>query len=98
VRVIGGKLKAWIIVDYESPQDSQGGKYLSTKQLDYYDCKGRTVGTGQIVYYSMNLGQGDSVHSAMVPPEYVSYSDVVPDTVGEKMLNTICLKLPKQKK
>lgn len=88
-----GKLrKAWISYTYkESPSPTVSGKnYKSTKSLELFSCAERTNATYQTVFYADDFGLGSVVNIWQIQPKIAVFSEVVPDSVGETMINTVC--------
>jgi hypothetical protein len=87
------KIKVWVLWDYVSPQKTDSSpqkQYLSLKELSYYDCAERTRAPVQAVFYPGPFGTGESVETTVRDPSKVLFVDVVPDTVGESMLDRAC--------
>lgn len=64
--------------------------YRSSKALEYFDCEERKNGEIQATYYVGEFGAGESAGSVVWKLPQVSFSEVVPDTIGETMLNYVC--------
>jgi hypothetical protein len=94
VRFSGSNAKAWFLFDYSAPREvpvSYPTKtYQSVKQLNQFDCASGTSGVAQSLSFAGTAGEGEVVDSQSIQPTRVSYSDVVPDSVGETMLNRVC--------
>jgi hypothetical protein len=99
----GSWRKAWVSYTYGSPlkvSDYTTKTYQSIKNLSAFNCQDRTSASMQSVLYSGQYGNGDSVSSYVVPKNKLDFSDVVPDTHGEAILNFVCtypIRQPKQK-
>ena len=87
------KIKLWALWDYASTQKIDGApqkEYLSLKELSYYDCAERTRAAVQAVFYPGAFGMGESIETTVRDPSKVLFVDVVPDSLGEFMLNRAC--------
>jgi hypothetical protein len=94
-----GKAKAWFIVDLANERtDYAGRKFKSSKELVYFDCSARTSATLYHLTYSDQLGEGNTVWSSSVDKKNVTYLDVVPDSIGETLLDLVCSSVPKPQK
>jgi hypothetical protein len=95
--------KAWVMWNYAAGQktvDHPVSAYQSAKWLEYFSCEERASANVQAIYYSGFAGTGDSVRSYKYTVGPTSFSEVVPDSVGDTVLNYICddgkrRKLPK---
>lgn len=100
IRFQGSNAKVWVKWVYEKPQKIEGtypDKYFVLgKELSVYKCLDRTSGTVQSVKYS-SLEAGEVVESYSIAEKYWSFSEVVPDTMGETILSVVCKKRPKSK-
>lgn len=100
IRPAGDKLKAWILYNYSELQKNpflsydDTKKYKSTKQLYYFNCRERTSVPVQFAFYDDELGNGKGVYSLSLDPLKVTYSDVIPDTIGESLINLVCKYAP----
>jgi hypothetical protein len=91
----GKKLKVWDLTEYTAPQSSTADpsqKYLSSKNLWLLDCAQKTITVIQSVDYSGPIGTDNVVESYVFDPSIPKYKerDVVPDSVGEKIVNAAC--------
>ncbi|MCA8203743.1 hypothetical protein LGM71_22080 [Burkholderia sp. AU33545] len=90
----GSHAKAWFLQDnmysLDVPGSYAGTRYVSDKALVLFDCEQRTSAAAQTVYYDDHNGSGKVVWSWSTPPAKAMYSDVVPDTLGEAMLESVC--------
>lgn len=78
--------KAWLIYNYTN--NSLGRPHRSVKQLVYLKCKERTSAIAMKLTYAEENGEGRAVESRKV--DVPEYSDVVPDTFGEQILDLLC--------
>lgn len=91
---VGNYRKAWFRGDLTEQREVEGSypkkKWQSSKILYYFDCKAKLIGAFQEVLYEMiaNAGAVASTKSTRFDPK--SMDDVVPDSVGEKMMGIIC--------
>lgn len=85
--------KAWILQSYAKPQDDDSypkKQYLSSKVLQYFDCKGRTTGPIMIAKYAGLDGSGESIGTASIKFSPDILQEVIPDTSGESILKAAC--------
>ena len=85
-----GKIKAWFLYEYGGPQTADHKKYLSSKDLAYFDCTERSMVLVQIVRYEKQSGTGDVVSTIFIPMAPAWFEDVVPETLGETMQMFAC--------
>lgn len=86
-------MKAWFMFSYDSEKTQRAypfKKYQSGKQLNNFKCREKSSAVVQGVYYSKEYGTGEVVDSESIDPAKVRYDDVVPDTIGEAMLDAAC--------
>ena len=95
IRKRGNVAKMWYLTDYKSPQKEADGKsYSSEKVFAEYDCveiRRRFLST---IYYSDNMGKGETVLSHQYSDRYGDreWQDVVPDTIGMTEWKVACKK------
>ncbi len=93
IRTQGNSVKLWLKWVYDTPQEVEHTypvkKYTSTKSLDVYNCQDRTSTTLQTVRYSED---GSVVDSQIWKDLKSAYSEIVPDTIGESILDYVCLR------
>jgi hypothetical protein len=86
--------KAWFQYSYDVDQAGNSSTsfkiYRSTKTLEYFDCEEHTSAQVQVAYYSAIFGAGDFLGSIAVKPQAASFTEVIPDTVGEVLLEFVC--------
>ena len=83
--------RAWSLVSYAKEQlTPDGTPYLSMKALHKYSCKERTTTLLMQVYYSEQMGKGETVRSFKY--EKFEPEDVVPDSASDDALQMICRK------
>lgn len=86
--------KAWLTYSFDGDQPGNAGSgfksYRSSKALEYFDCEERTSASIQTAYYSAAFGTGDFLGSSVVKPQSAVFSEVIPDTVGETLLDYVC--------
>lgn len=83
-------VQAWLLTNYTYAQGEGGLKHHSTKFLQHYHCKNRTIGTSQAVYYAGPDATGNAVTSWSHPVSKVEMAAVVPDSLGELQLDLLC--------
>lgn len=89
----GKVVKAWFKTDYQEPQPASAGtaKYTAMKELFYFHCAEKTLGNVQRLEYG---DDGKTVYEFSLPAsEMPAMVDVVPDTLGEKMLKAACARV-----
>ncbi len=85
-------MTAWTQTEYKQAQvASNGKKYWSTTSFRYFDCRARKSAIEYIAIYDKQGGVVVSGNN----PDFSRYSSanwqrVVPDSVGEIELNTVC--------
>jgi hypothetical protein len=94
VASVGKHKKAWVQMNSAAPKETSGypkKKYQSARLLYMFDCQSKMLGTIQSVRYEEKLADGQVVENQSVKfhPQR-DLTDVVPDTVGEALLNTAC--------
>lgn len=90
---VSGYRKAWVRVDYLEAQQTSGypaKKFASAKFLYYFDCSGKLLATTQLVLYEKHFAEGEVVSSSSSKFDPKRLDDVVPDSVGENLLNVAC--------
>lgn len=91
IRSSGGKVKAWTRWSHNTPQEVKHSyppkTYTSSKDLAVYNCYERSSAVIQSTSYSQSGEVVDSRSGADVPS---AYSEVVPDSVGESILDAVC--------
>lgn len=85
-----GRIKAWLLESWIQPQRAPGLEkpYLSLKLFVTHDCAQRTYTEHQRVAYTEAEGTGEFVGSLQNPAP--SPADIIPDTVGEVVLERLC--------
>jgi len=93
LRRTGQKVKVWSKWEYSEPMEVRASyskkTYLASKELDIYDCSERTsLTTQQTLYGTPDM---DSVVGSFSSPDFPHlYSEVVPDSIGEAILEFAC--------
>jgi hypothetical protein len=90
IRNQGLYIAMWSLIDFESPQKSSEGAFWSAKYLNLYNCRERTSGTKAFANYSEQMGLGKVIFSHSFESFEVDFSDVLPDSLGEAMLDAAC--------
>ncbi|WP_428839948.1 surface-adhesin E family protein [Burkholderia ambifaria] len=95
IRFSGARAKAWFLEDnmysLDVPAAFPATRYVSSKKLLVFDCDQRTWATTQAVFYDDHAGSGKVVWSWSAGPARLQYVEIVPDTMGEAMLDSACL-------
>jgi len=93
IRRDGDQVRTWLKWQWNSPQnvpDSYPPKtYLMERQLQVSDCRQGTLAIAQGVRYSDKDGV-DAVSSYAVDQKHWQFSDVVPETIGETIVQFAC--------
>ncbi|WP_369021508.1 surface-adhesin E family protein [Verminephrobacter aporrectodeae] len=82
--------KAWVRVEFYSPQEVNNRKHSSGISLYHCDCQGRSLSVVKMAFYSGDNRSGDIVYSWSGKPTKDSLEDVMPDTVEEMILDFVC--------
>ena len=87
IAVDGIYKKAWFKTELQIPEENSDGKtYDSTKKLYYFNCKNRKSALAQFTHYYID----NVVNSASTKLEKNAFDEVVPDSIGEAMLERAC--------
>ncbi|HSD35919.1 MAG TPA: surface-adhesin E family protein [Rhodocyclaceae bacterium] len=93
VRRNGSKVKVWIKWSHSAPVAAKNTypekQYQSSKSLDIYDCSDRSSASIQFILYADADG-GEVVKSDSIPERLASFREVVPDSIGEAILEAAC--------
>lgn len=93
LRRTGAKVKVWINWVYQEPIELEGTypkkQYKSMKSLAIYNCTELTTITLQQTVYADDDG-GEVVNSEAQQETPGRYREIVPDSVGESILNYAC--------
>ncbi|RSZ60015.1 hypothetical protein HF313_14980 [Massilia atriviolacea] len=87
---VGKYWKAWVKTDLDAPQETQNfpvKKYVSTKYLEYVDCRSKT---GVVVQFLAYDSGGDVVEQSHAEFNPKNLREMVPDTIGEHVAGFIC--------
>lgn len=101
IRKTGNLVKTWLKWDWTKAQDIPGSfpakTYRAEKQLQVSDCQNRNLAVVQGVRYTA-LDGNVVVDSYGVIEKNWKFSEVVPETIGETIINFACKKFePKRK-
>ena len=91
IRKAGNKVKMWAMYDYKTAQEIGLYKYLSTKDLWEFHCQEEEFRVLYAIYFSGNMGNGDSVARGGEPTKFIP---ILPGTCVEFYWKIAC----KQKK
>ena len=96
----GEYLQAWFMWDLINERavadTSPEIKYRSLKQLNVFDCNLRQNAVIHGVFYFGASGQGEALETVVIDVKSAQFRDVVPDSVGEKMLRYVCDRDPRR--
>ena len=101
MRRTGPRVKVWIKWSNSKALETNSypkKKYLSEKQLSIYDCNDRTSATIQVIRYSAEDAAGDVVESLSFSEGSAQYRDLAPETIGEAILEYVCIATSTQQK
>jgi len=91
--------QAWIRYSYLKPKknETDGKPYRSTAALTLFDCKNEELTDLATLDYSSMFGAGEARHSTTTPRALAvrNLRPVVPDSVGENILQWACTRQPK---
>ena len=96
----GKYMRAWVMVDYFKPKKLTAypnKEYLSSKALWAFDCVEKTITSIQDIAYAGDTGVGEIVESTSVDWEKARFRDVVPDSMGEAVMQIVCKRKPQIK-
>jgi hypothetical protein len=84
----GQYAKAWVMFDYNKPNQTSGKQYKSYKKLSYYDCEKSKVGVASGFYYVGNKGAGKLVNSFDTDRPF--FRNIPPGSLAEKIKTFVC--------
>jgi len=89
IRKSGNKVKMWILLDFNSTQESAtaGHKYLSSKSQYEFDCKEEQRKLFYFSWHSENMGGGDTVYIGVEPQKNWP---IPPDSIAETIWKFAC--------
>jgi hypothetical protein len=92
IRSEGGRVKAWFRWNYAETQYTYPNRepFRSMKELNYFDCGKRTYAIAQSVAYAERDGRGESPYRAALPFSQLTFEEVIPESIGELMLEYVC--------
>lgn len=94
--VVGdGWVSVWVMRLFKEPypvENDSGKKYSSTKSYDTYRCKERTSANATFIKYGPDSENepGVIIYSNETPKEKMTFSNVIPDSVGEADFFAVC--------
>lgn len=92
LRRTGTKVRTWVKWEWAVARESLDGarrKYTASKELSIYNCAERSTHTVQAIRYADNEMQ-TVVEDVSVKDVSSSYYEVVPDSIGEALLEFSC--------
>lgn len=93
VEASGKYRRAWIMADLPEPRKviaMPNGYYLSTRQLQYFDCARETSAVTHASFYSGHMGRGKVVEEYTADLASASFSRHLPDTLKKRILEAVC--------
>jgi hypothetical protein len=100
IRRNGEKVKAWVRYIYQNPVAAANfpqKSYMSSKALNVYNCVNHTVAALQAIRYADQYSN-DVVESFNWPESTTGYTEIVPETLGEGIMEFVCSYTEKRKK
>ena len=94
MRRSGPKVKVWLRWTHTKAVETSGypkKSYMSEKALAIYHCADRTSATIQVIRYADAETSGEIVETISVPETRAGYRDLAPETIGEKILEYVCV-------
>lgn len=92
IRRKGSKIKTWVKIQFPTPtpiyKDKPTPTFRFARQLYELNCQNRTTATIQTHRYLLEASP--PVDSDITPENLLSHKDVVPDTIGESVLDFSC--------
>lgn len=84
--------QAWLLYTSEFDLSNDSESYKSYKILSNFDCVQGKIGSISIVRFEDQAGNGKVTSSFETPLSEVTYSHVVPQSIGEATLEAVCSK------
>ena len=69
-----------------------GGNFLSEKTLYKFDCENEKIAIVSLIQYSGIMGAGDVVNSSNFNDNQLSWANIAPKSVGQKIFKAACSK------
>lgn len=98
---VGTNWKIWAMWRYKKEKNLDmypKKQYRSAKLSHYLDCSRRTIATAQQIYYADDTGGGRVIDNWDSDLTTLSYADVVPESVGSRLLLEACMRAQQQGK
>ncbi|WP_090630868.1 surface-adhesin E family protein [Nitrosomonas marina] len=83
----GGRVKMWVLYDYESEQRASGTNFLSKKIRRDYNCREAGIRTLAFSLFSWNMEKGELLRSYNQPQQW---KRVQPDSMKEVEWTVAC--------
>lgn len=87
VQKAGGRVRMWVLFDYNTEQKASGTNFLSKKIRRNYNCKEAGIRTLAFSLYSWNMEKGDLLRSYNQPQRW---ERVQPDSMEELEWKVAC--------
>lgn len=91
-----GIVKIWTLTNFAVLQEHLDDKFLSSASLREYRCEDREMRQLHYVRYSLFMGEGKIVYSGDNPNP--SWTALLPNSVGENIIQLVCNYKPRPKK
>lgn len=85
----GSKAKMWDLGDFKIAEKFDDKSYLSVRQQQEYDCKGRKLRVLRAICHARNMGKGETICSNNKPRQW---EPVLPVSFDESMWEIACKK------
>ena len=86
----GTAVKMWEMKDYVSVQYFQGEQYNSEKIYKVYDCNSKMQTIASLIYFSNELGGGNSIWSDTRQEKDWEWVATVPSSIGHSLWQIAC--------
>ena len=92
IRRNGAFVQMWLLTDYFEVQTGNGlfAPFKSSKELWKYNCNDETLALVSIVHFSESEGIGSVNYTTTYKERELSWTSVVPDSVGKAMWKIAC--------
>ncbi|MEI6707132.1 MAG: surface-adhesin E family protein [Methylococcales bacterium] len=97
IRIKGTRVKVWSLSDFTTIQSDIVESYLSSKNQVEFDCSEEQYALRAYVLYSGNMGSGEVVYSYAVPLPDQMLKPIIPNSIIDTELKTVCGRLNQRK-
>ncbi len=85
----GNRAKMWDLGDFKTAEKSEDKSYLSVRQQQEYDCKGKRLRVLRATCHAKNMGKGETICRNNKPRHW---EPVLPVSFDESMWEIACKK------